>query len=88
MFPKPSPKKKGTKHRKYLKASKKFLTKKPTCEVCGVNPSTEVHHKKGRMGDLLLDEEFWLAVCTDDHIQIHARPAWAYEKGYLVKRNE
>jgi hypothetical protein len=30
--------------------------------------------------------EFFLAVCFECHHEIHMNAAWAYERGYMVKR--
>lgn len=51
---------------------------KPACR----NP----HHRKGRIGKLLYDVRFFLAVCQEHHDKIHREPKWAYEQGYLVLR--
>lgn len=44
---------------------------------------TEVHHTRGRMGPLLLDERFWIAVSADGHNWIHSHPAAARERGWI-----
>jgi hypothetical protein len=48
--------------------------------------ATEIHHKRGRFGSRLNQEEFWLAVSREGHDWIHANPKEAYEKGYLLPR--
>jgi len=55
------------------------------CPECGL-PATEVHHKKGRIGKLLLDIRFWLPVTPDCHKKIELNPEWAKEKGYSLSR--
>ncbi len=45
--------------------------------------STEVHHREGRIGEKLLDESTWMAVCNDVHMWIHANPSAARAKGWL-----
>jgi hypothetical protein len=57
------------------------------CEVCGKEQSTQIHHKKGR-GKLLCEKKFFLAIDDSCHRRIHEHPAWAYEMGYLIRRNE
>ncbi len=47
-------------------------------------PATEIHHRKGRVGPLLMDETYWMAVCRYAHRQIHENPKIAKEKGYLL----
>lgn len=56
------------------------------CEACP-RKATECHHKKGRRGDMLLDKRFWMAVCSSCHSKIENEREWAYEMGYLLKRN-
>lgn len=62
----------------------KFLTDKPVCEVCRVAPSTDVHHKAGRIGDNMF--KHWLACCRLCHQKIEENPKWALENGYMMKR--
>jgi hypothetical protein len=42
----------------------------------------QVHHTKGRDGDLLLDERFWMAVCERGHRKINEEPKWAQKCGF------
>jgi len=54
----------------YSVLREQFLKRKPYCEAhlpgCAVN-ATDVHHKKGRTGALLLDDTEFLAVCRTCH---------------------
>lgn len=55
-----------------------FLTDNPLCQahlpgIC-TNLSTDVHHKKGRVGTLFLDETHWLSVCRACHSYIETHP--------------
>lgn len=67
----------------YKVVRRAFLKERPTCEAC-VNlvslaahadlrphPATEVHHKRGRLGTLLLDTRFWIPCCQNAHDWIH-----------------
>jgi 5-methylcytosine-specific restriction enzyme A len=47
----------------------------------------QVHHRKGRDGDLIDNVDLLLGVCWACHNHIHANPALSYEQGWLVKRN-
>lgn len=47
--------------------------------------ATELHHKKGRIGKLLLHVPFWLAVSRKGHQWIHDNPKESYKKGWLIK---
>lgn len=73
-------------NKEYLKERLKFLKANPICQVCEKSKSTEVHHKKGRTNDMLLKTEFWLAVCSRDHIFIEMKPDWARENDYTLSR--
>lgn len=46
--------------------------------------ATEIHHRAGRIGPLLMDETKWMAVCRYAHRMIHDNPKIAKEKGYLL----
>jgi hypothetical protein len=75
----------------YSKLRKEFLTKYPMCQahlpqVC-TQVSTDVHHMKGRIGDLLLDEAHWLSVCRGCHYWIEMRPQEAKQLGFSKNRN-
>lgn len=74
----------------YSKLRKVFLDKHPMCQahlpqVC-TKVSTDVHHMKGRVGDLLLDQTHWLAVCRGCHYWIEMRPEAAKLLGYSKSR--
>lgn len=61
-----------------------WMKKNPVCQICGVAPSTDVHHRKYRYGPLLFDQEWWLAVCRLCHKRVHHEVKWARENGYLL----
>lgn len=67
-----------------------FLLEFPMCQanIQGVckGQATEVHHKKGRIGNDLLDEINWLALCHNCHEYIENNREFAMEKGYSIKR--
>ena len=68
-----------------------FPQEHPMCEahlpgICK-EYSTDVHHKEGRVGELLLDETKWLSVCRPCHDWIETHPAEAQERGFSLKRN-
>jgi hypothetical protein len=45
--------------------------------------AVEIHHTRGRIGRMLLAEEFWLGVSSEGHRWIHDHPALARESGLL-----
>lgn len=71
----------------YLKKRKEYLTKNLRCEVKGCNHVVEeIHHKKGKIGKLLYDEKYFMAVCRKHHTEIELNPEWAYKNKYSLKR--
>lgn len=70
----------------YDEKRKKFLQRNPRCAVYPMLKSTQVHHMKGRIGALLLDERYWLPVSDKAHVEITNNPKWAISKGYSVSR--
>lgn len=72
---------------------------KPENKICPVTnqPTTDVHHKKGRKGfaddwarlnniPLLLDQRYWLALSREGHRHVEEHPEWAKENGYSLNR--
>lgn len=72
---------------------------KPENKICPVTnqPTTDVHHKKGRVGyadefarendiSLLHDQRFWLAVSRSGHRWIEEHPIEAKERGWSFDR--
>lgn len=75
----------------YHKRRRWFLLNNPWCAWgLAQNPkrhirATEVHHTRGRIGSLLNDERFWLAVSQYGHEWIHAHPNDARKLGLLCQ---
>ena len=71
----------------YNKKKKDYLIAFPHCEVkkCRKD-STDIHHKKGRVGSLLTDDNYFMAVCRGCHSEIELNPIWAKENGYSLDR--
>lgn len=44
-----------------------------------------VHHKRGRVGALLLDTRFWMCVSREGHRFIHSNIAKARENGWICE---
>jgi hypothetical protein len=73
----------------YLKKRRIFMEQYKTCQAKLFNCtilSTDLHHKKGRVGDLLTDERYFLAVCRSCHDYIEAHPIIAKENGFSLNR--
>jgi len=85
-IPKVSEKRK-IENRKYTIERLRFLAQ-PENQKCPVTgkQTTDIHHMKGRIGSLLLDTRFWIAVSREGHKQIEENPEWAKENGYSQNR--
>lgn len=61
-------------------------------KLCGVKGcgcmADDIHHKKGRDGDLLIDTRFFLAVCRPHHRYITDHPAESIAEGYSISRTK
>lgn len=80
-------KKKQIENLKYQVLRTEFLGKKEN-EICPITnkKTTEIHHKKGRVGNLFLDVRYWLAVSREGHKRIEENPEWAKKEGYSLSR--
>jgi len=88
--PKPIPKfskKRQIENAKYSVLRIEFLSKKENqiCPISG-NPTTDIHHKKGRLGSLFLDTNHWVALSREAHKFVEENPIWAKENGYSENR--
>jgi hypothetical protein len=86
----PRSQKRSKEERLYSAKRVLFLLDFPMCQanIQGVckGQASEVHHKKGRIGNDLLDETNWLALCHNCHEYVERERTWAMEKGYSIKR--
>lgn len=69
--------------KKYQKIRENLLEEFPICKVCNINPSTEVHHAKGR-GKYLF--EYLIPICRACHNWCHQNVKEAEEKGFIISR--
>jgi len=73
----------------YLLLRKDFIADNPRCKVnksgCSM-VATDVHHKKGRIGSLLTQTEYFLPVCRFCHYWIEIHPKESKELGYSLSR--
>lgn len=80
-------KKRAAQEREYKELREMYLNMRPWCEVKGCHaPATEIHHMKGRIGELLTDVTWFLAVCRPHHIYIENHPIEAKKEGYSLSR--
>lgn len=50
--------------------------------------AVQVHHGRGRIGNLLLDTYYWFPVSMEGHNLIHRHPAWARRIGFLLSDSQ
>lgn len=55
------------------------------CPITG-KKATTIHHKKGRIGNLLNDTRYWVALSMEGHKFVEENPEWAKENGYSLSR--
>jgi hypothetical protein len=86
----PRSQKRSKEERLYSAKRVLFLLEFPMCQanIQGVckGQATECHHKKGRIGNDLLDETNWLALCHNCHEYVENHREFAMEKGFSIKR--
>ena len=67
--------KQASRNQRYARIRNEFMSQ-PENKVCCLdgcaNWSEDVHHSRGRIGDLLFDTRFFLAVCREHHAWIDA----------------
>lgn len=71
---KPLSDKRAIQNKAYLTLRKVYLENHKECQIKGVGCSikaVEIHHEKGRIGKLLTDVNFFVAICRNCHKNIH-----------------
>lgn len=79
------------KYREYAKNAKIYRQNNPLCMINapGCTRFTEgVHHVKGKIGDLLLDETHWMPACNWCNNWIEANSERAFELGLKKSKHE
>ena len=76
------------KNAQYKRIRLEYLAEKKVCEVCHTDPSTAIHHKRGRTGGLLTNTKYFVPVCDGCHRWIHDCPNTARLVGVLAKPGE
>lgn len=86
--------------RLYRAIRARFILEHPLCEACipisnrmgyGLQHARftdDIHHTRGRTGELLFATQFWKAVCRKCHVFIGHYPNVARELGLLCKLGE
>jgi len=52
------------------------------------NKLNEVHHLRGRAGNLLLDERFWMPISKQGHRWVHSNMDEARKRGWLCSKGD
>lgn len=73
---------------KYKVVRDKWLKEHGVCEFegCGSREVT-LHHKKGRLGDLLINTDYFCSLCWQHHFWVETHPEEAIKMGLSCKRN-
>lgn len=75
----------------YAKRRPIWLRLKGRCDRCFARDTQrrlQVHHIRGRLGQLLVDERFWACLCNKCHQWVHANPDAARKAGLLAERGQ
>jgi hypothetical protein len=76
--------------KEYKKKSKDFRESNPICQikspVC-TGQTNGVHHKAGKIGDLLNDEKYWMAACNPCNGWIEDNDAEARKLGFKISKH-
>ena len=82
--------KRAKQEREYSKVRVTYLTANSVCEIrvagC-THEATEIHHKAGRIGQLLTDDRYFCATCRNCHQWAELHPKEAKELGVSISRN-
>jgi len=74
----------------YRAVAPSFLEDNPRCQCPGPdgrpcpNEATQIHHMKGRLGPLLTDVQWWMAVCQACHVYIEDHKKEARKRGLIL----
>lgn len=73
----------------YEKLRKQYLAIHQVCEFIGCfKLATDIHHCRGRENELLLDVNYFKALCREHHARVHDHSKEAIEQGYSLPRNQ
>jgi hypothetical protein len=78
-------KKRAKQLRAYKKVRDQYMFLHPNCVRCK-REASEIHHKKGRMGELLTNTKYFISVCRECHHFIETNPVAAKMFGYSLDR--
>lgn len=70
----------------YNKVATEYKKSNPICERCLIAETSDIHHRKGRVGELLSDSKWFMAVCRPCHNWIEVHPEESRRLGYSLSR--
>lgn len=71
----------------YSRLKAQYIAIHQICECLGCfKPSVDIHHMVGRENEMLLDVNYFKAVCRDCHTTIELNPNWSKANGYSFDR--
>ncbi len=71
----------------YTFKKREFLKLNPKCAVYPHLQAIDIHHIRGKIGDLFLNEDYWLPVSRAGHNWIHENMIDAQKLGFVMLRN-
>lgn len=69
----------------YNKLKKEYIANHPLCERCRKVPTSDLHHKAGRMGKWLCDTRYFAGLCRKCHDWVGANGKEAEREGWIVR---
>lgn len=79
----------------YRKEARAFVKAHPWCKACKIQWTTlkprrtkDVHHTRGRSGELLRDQRYWMPVCRQCHNWIGNNIAEARKLGLIDQKGK
>lgn len=71
--------------KKYRELRNSYMKQNKICEVDGCERlSEDLHHKNGRVGEMVYNVVYFMAICRKHHIEVHNNPKWARDNNYLI----
>jgi len=88
---KPVSDKRAQEQKSYSVMRRLYLEANPECACGGIiegcdGQATEVHHARGRVGELYLDIRYWKPLTSSCHKFVELNPVWAKENGLSENR--
>lgn len=75
--------------KRYVPEMLKFLEANPDCQMklsmC-TGKATTNQHLRGRIGDLLFDQRYWMSACVSCHQFVNEHPEFALKHGFALER--